>query len=373
MRGKEVVVLEIGSSHLRVIVAKPGINNTLFVKELSSKVYDGYYQGEFVDESKLAPSLYDVFDSIDYKRNKYYKKLFVALPAEMTNVQLATASMSVEGLGRVTRSDLETLSAQALEKVKGVDVEIVSTSPLYYAVDDVKSSQPIGKKGRTLSGEFSIITCPNKLIKTFNNVLADLGFINVEYISEVLCSALTVVPDEEKEEGALVIDVGHLTTSVAYLKGCGLTNLTSFSIGGGHITSDLCEAFDLSFENAENLKKQVVISVEAEPLDYYDLVTVEGKIERIPQQDANKVVSYRLETIASAINQCLMMQGISLNNYVPIYLIGAGATKIKGGKDFLSKCISKNIVLGRAPFPGKDKPEDAVIYSLADFALKNCD
>ena len=373
MRGKQVVVLEIGSSQLRVIVAKPGLNDSLFVKDQAEKNYDGYYQGEFVEPSKLAPALYDLFSSIDFLRNKYNKKLFVALPAEMTNVALASASMSVEGLGRVTKGDVDALSQQALEKVKAPDVEIVSTSPFGFYVDDVKSPEPVGKKGRTLSAEFSIITCPAKLVKNFNEILADLGFVSVEYISEPLASALTVVPEEEREEGALVIDVGHLSTSVAYISGGGLSSLTSFSIGGGHITSDLSEAFDLTFENAERLKKMVVISVEAQPLDYYDLITAEGKVERILQDDAGKVVSYRLETIASAINQCLIMQGISLGSYLPIYLIGGGASKIKGGKDFLAKCISKNIAYGRAPFPGKDKPEEATLFSLASFVLKNCD
>ena len=373
MKSKQVVVLEIGSSQLRVIVAKPGLNNSLFVKDLAIKNYDGYYQGEFVEPSKLAPVLFDLFNSIDFLRNKYYKKIFVALPAEMTSVQLASSSINVEGLGRVTRNDMEVLSAQALEKTKSPEIEVVNSSSLGYFIDDVKVMDPVGKKGRNLSAEFSIITCQTKLIKNFNTILADLGFINVEYISEPLASALCVVPEEEREDGALVVDVGHLTTSVSYVKGNGLTNLTSFSIGGGHITSDLCEAFDLSFENAEKLKKMVVISVEAQPLDYYDLITVEGKVERILQDDANKVVSYRLETIASAINQCLIMQGISLVNYIPIYLIGGGISKIKGGKDFLAKCISKNISYGKAPFPGLNKPEEAVVYSVADFALKNCD
>ena len=45
---KEKVCLEIGSSKLRAIVAKEGVNNTLFVKELACRDYDGYFQGEFM-------------------------------------------------------------------------------------------------------------------------------------------------------------------------------------------------------------------------------------------------------------------------------------------------------------------------------------
>ena len=370
---KEVVCLEIGSSKLRVIVASEGVNNTLKIKELASREYDGYFQSEFVDEKHLAPHLFELFNSIDFKRKKYFKKLYISLPAEMCKVVNSTASVDIDGLGKATKTDVDNLHAQAIDRA-GVDgSEVVSISPIYYAIDENTTHQPVGKKGRILSGEFSIILCEKVLVEKLNNIFADLGFYNVEYLSEVLCGALFTIPQEERKEGAILVDIGHLSTSVTYTKNDGINSLTSFSIGGGHITNDLSEAFDLAYEDAERLKKMVAISVEADSLDYYDLPSVEGRIQRIPQSDANAVVSYRLQAIASAINQCLIMQGINLSNYVPVYLIGGGASKIKGGKDFLSKCLGRNIALGRAPLPGKDKPEDAIIYAIADFALKNCE
>lgn len=370
---KEVVCLEIGSSKLRVIVASEGVNNTLKIKELASRDYDGYFQGEFVDEKHLAPNLFELFNSIDFKSKKYYKKLYISLPSEMCKVVNSVASIDIDGLGKATKNDLDNLSFQAIEKAGVDDYEVVSISPISYLIDDSQVENPLGKKGRLLSGEFSIILCEKTLIEKLNNVFSDIGFINVEYISEVLCGALFIVPEEERKEGAILIDIGHLTTSVTYAKNDGINSLTSFSIGGGHITNDLSEAFDLVYDDAERLKRMVVISVEADALDYYDLPSVEGRIQRIPQADANAVVSYRLEAIASAINQCLIMQGINLSSYVPIYLIGGGASKIKGGKDFLSKCLGRNITLGRAPLPGKDKPEEAIIYAIADYVLKNCE
>ncbi len=370
---KEKVCLEIGSSKLRAIVAKEGVNNTLFVKELACRDYDGYFQGEFIDFSHLGPNLYDLFNSIDFKKKKYNKKLFIALPAEMTKVINVVVGIDVEGIKKITKNDLEGLKLQAIQKIKNDENEIISVSALSYKVDEVQVENPIGQKGRNLSGEFSIILCDKNLIEKFNTIFSDIGFSNVEYVSEALCQALFIVPVEERKEGAILIDVGHLSTSISYIKNQGLLSLTSFSIGGGHVTSDLSEAFELAYEDADRLKKMVVLSVEPDALDYYDLPSIQGKIERIPQGYANEVVSYRLETIASAINQCLLMQNISLINYLPVYLCGAGASKIKGGKDFIAKCLGRNIILGITPLPGKDKPEDSVIYSIANYAIKNCE
>ncbi len=368
---KEVVCLEIGSAKLRVIVAQEGVNNTLLVKELATLDFDGYFQGEWVDEKRLAPSIFEILKQIDFRKKKYDKKLYIALPAEMTKVVNVSASINIEGLGKATKNDVDNLISQAISKAKAEECEVVSISNIRYLVDENDLGDPVGKKGRNLTGEFSVILCEKTLIERFNGICSDLGFVCVEYVSEVLCGATMLLPEEERRDGAILVDIGALSTSVTYIKGEGILALTSFSIGGGHITSDLCDTFDLTYEDGERLKKQVVISVEAGPLDYYDLPTVDGKIQRIPQEDANKVVAYRLEAIASAINQCLVMQGINLTNYIPVYLIGAGASKIKGGKDFLSKCLSRNIVYGHSDLPGKDKPEDGIIYAIAKYALKN--
>lgn len=372
MFDKDVVCLEIGSSKLRTIVASEGVNNTLVIKEFATREYDGFFQGEFIDSEQLGKHLFELFNSIDYKKKKYNKKLYIALPAEMTKVINTTASVELDGFGRTTKMDVENLKYKASVKAKPDDCEVVAISPINYFIDDNQVDDLIGKKGRSISGTFSLIICEKALIEKLNSLVAELEFDSVEYLSEVLCGSLFVIPEEERIDGAILIDVGHLTTSVAYVKNEGINSLTSFSIGGGHITSDLCEAFDLAYEDAEKLKRMSVISVAAGPLDYYDLPSIEGRIQRIPEMDTNQVVSYRLETIASAINQCLIIQDINISSYLPIYLTGGGVSKIKGGRDFLSKCLGRNVTFGRAPLPGKNKPEDALIYSIAWFALKNC-
>lgn len=373
MFDREVVCLEIGSSKLKAIVAKEGVNNTLAIKECVSREYEGFFQGEFIDVEHLGKNLFELFNSINYKKKKYNKKLYISLPAEMTKVINASASVELDGLGKADKADVENLKYQASIKAKPDDCEVVTISPTKYFIDGNQVDDIVGKKGRNVSGSFSLIICEKGLIEKLNSIIAELGFGSVEYLSEVLCQSLFVVSEEERKDGAILIDVGHLTTSVAFVKNEGINSLTSFSIGGGHITSDLCEGFDLVYEDAEKLKRMCVISVAAEPLDYYDLPSVEGRIQRIPQADVNQVVSYRLETIASAINQCLIIQDINISSYLPIYLTGGGVSKIKGGRDFLSKCLGRNVTLGRTPLPGKNKPEDALIYSIAWFALKNCD
>ena len=84
---------------------------------------------------------------------------------------------------------------------------------------------------------------------------------------------------------------------------------------------------------------------------------------------ANDAVSYRLELIATTINECIRLFAKEFVPYYPIYLCGAGISKIKGGKDFIAKCIGRNISYGVPPIPAMDKPELSGMLGLVNTAL----
>ena len=103
--------------------------------------------------------------------------------------------------------------------------------------------------------------------------------------------------------------------------------------------------------------------------DFYELTTDLGKTIKIPLNTANEIVSYRIDEIAQAVAKCIQLFSSTYINYLPVYLTGAGVSKIKGGRDYLAKCLGRNVKYGVPPLPAKDKPELASIYSLVNFAL----
>ena len=88
-------------------------------------------------------------------------------------------------------------------------------------------------------------------------------------------------------------------------------------------------------------------------------------------QIANEVASYRIEELAQVIAKCVQMWTNGSGAYLPVYLTGAGISKLKGGRDYLAKCLGRNVNYGTPTLPGKDKPEFASIYSLVNEALKS--
>ncbi len=370
MKDNFALVFDIGSLKLRAIVAKNGLNNTFNIRGYKEYEYDGFYQGDFIMPEKLSLLFEQVITDLDASPSKELNKVYIGVPAEFSSVMRTDVTINFGMRRKVKQADIDSLYYMASEKAKNSAVEVVSVSPISYNLDDGRITfDPLGEIASNITANLSVVYADKKIIDLFNNIVAGLGFESVEYLSEPLAQALYIIPKERREDLTLLIDVGDLTTSISFVKGNGLYALTSFSRGGGFITNDLAEAFDLSMNEADKLKRQIVLSLKGRPNDCYELSADVGKTIKIPLTSANEVVSYRIDELAEVIAKCVQMNTREYLTYLPVYLTGAGITKIKGGRDYLGKGLGRNVSYGLPPLPGKDKPELASIFSLLSAAL----
>lgn len=369
-----VTVVEIGSSKLSCVVAQRGVNGIFNIKAKASVEYAGFFEGEFIEKAFLEDAIKTLFDQIKSVYKKKIEKIYVGVPAEFSKVTSAKEQINFKFKRSIKEKDIKLLSSNASQKIDVEDMEILSVNPIHFTLDDNRqTNQPLKLKASRISAEFSIILAQSMFIQTFNKIWTRIGIEQVEYLSEPLCESMFILEKEERERTCIVVDVGARSTSVAFVKGDGLTNLTSFSMGGSYITSDLSEACGISYNDARNLKKQIVLSLKGEDEDFYELITLGGKVLKIPMNYANEAVCYRLELIAKTVNECIRLFAKEYVPYYPIYLCGAGVSKIRGGKDFFAKCIGRNISYGVPPIPAIDKPENASMFGLVNKAIEeNC-
>ncbi len=371
MKDDFCLVIDIGSLKLRAIYAGRGLNNTFNIKGFKEYEYDGFYQGEFIRPEKISPLFEQLTSELDVSRSRELDKIYIGVPAEFSSVKRSEVSINFGTRRKIKQADIDSLFYMASEKAKDSSVEVVSVNPISYIIDDGRVTlEPIGENALSITANLSIIYADKKFIEMFNTIVAGLDYSSVEYISEPLAQALFIIPKERREDLALLIDVGDLTSSISFVKGDGLYALTSFSRGGGFITNDLADAFDISINEADKLKRLIVLSVKGKQSDFYELTADVGKVIKIPLNSANEVVGYRIEEIAQVISKCVQMNTKEFLSYLPVYLTGAGISKIKGGRDYLGKCLGRNVSYGLPPLPGKDKPELASILSLTNSALE---
>ena len=139
--------------------------------------------------------------------------------------------------------------------------------------------------------------------------------------------------------------------------------MNEFSLGGGFITSDLMEKFDISFENAESLKKKVVLSFTPQVTDFYE-IKVKNEVLEIPAISVNNVVRERIVKILKAIYKSLQLNQNCLLEDTKFFLTGGGLSYIKGAKDILSNAIRAEVNLLAPNLSQLDKPHYLSVFSL---------
>ncbi len=369
---KSVCVIEVGSSSLRGLITSYGSCGNFITEAESSNEYEGYMEGEFIEPFKLNDHFCDLLLKLETLSGEKIRKVYVSVPAEFSAVQIHELTKVFKHKHKINQIDINTFYTEMYEKFNDNDMEIVGISASEYILDEDRVLfTPLDQKAQKVTADYCVVTADRNYIRLLNNIIEGYGVEEVEYISETLCKSLFVIPEHARAKNiCLLVDIGALSSSIAFVHGNGIMALTSFSLGGNHITNDLCEAFEIEYNDAETLKRQLVVSLQALPSDKYELITFGGRIVKIPSLAVNEVAGYKIATIADVIKQCVRENGLELTG-VDIYLTGKGLTGIEGAKNYLVNLLNKEVKLGIPNKPYIDKIECATLYSLANYVLKN--
>lgn len=362
-------VLDIGSSKLTVLTGAEGTNKNFIIYGKSDIDYSGFADGEFFEPDTLQEKIGKAIENVELATKFSIKELTVGVPSEFCYSTTKKINVTFATRKKLTKELIDEIYGSSLEHNDAYTP--ISIKPIYNILDNGKKLINVSNQKSTKITSFvNVIYARNEFVELFNKALAGLGILKVNYVCSALCEINYLLGELPTE--AMIIDIGYLTTSVAVAKGAGLLNLFSFSQGGAHIMSDLAECLNITYKEAEDLKRSVILTLQPTTNDYYETSNV-GKTRKIVTKIANEIVCDRLDTIAYTINACL--EKCDIQDYMTIYLTGGGISQIKGAKDFLSEKIGQNIGLISPQIAEFSKPYHSSPISLLVCAIRqknNC-
>ncbi|MCM1324874.1 MAG: hypothetical protein NC218_12235, partial [Acetobacter sp.] len=72
-----VLVIDIGSSKLRAVIAGTGVNDTFIVKAQAATEYDGFYEGRFLNPDAIGDNIKALLAELDYVGTKGNNKVYI--------------------------------------------------------------------------------------------------------------------------------------------------------------------------------------------------------------------------------------------------------------------------------------------------------
>lgn len=366
----DTAILDIGSGKMTVLVGERGVNGTILVKGMGVSDYAGFADGQWLDEENTTAAIGKAVSDAQANAGITITKLYVGIPGEFTSVVCKEAGVVFGKRRRIKDDDLFALM-DAGDDFDEDMYEVINIQPIYYSLDnDRHMLQPVGTASSKLGGALSYVLCEAQTTAYIRSVLRGLGIRSVEFVSSVLAEALLLFTEEKRDNTAVLIDIGYLTTTVSLVRGDGLLTLSSFSMGGGHITGDLATALGLSFADAENLKRKTVLSISAGDNDIYEITGKDG-VKTLSAGLVNEIVMHRIFLMGKAIAKCLKLSDYDYPDYIPYSLTGGGVSFIRGAKDLLSQQLGRNVEIVAPALPQVNRPNLSSGWGLLDMAIKS--
>ncbi len=236
--------------------------------------------------------------------------------------------------GEITEEDVE----RAIEAARALSVppnyEIIHVIPVRYLVDnqgDIKD--PIGMTGVRLEVEILIVQALSSQINNLTKAIYRTGLEIEDLVLAPLAAAQAVLSQKQKDLGAVVIDVGAATTSIAIFEEGEVLHAAIIPIGSEHITADiaiglrcpinLAERIKLEFGSARPDKFDKNDQVDLRPLAHDEGVADE--VEEVSRYYLAEIIEARVEEIFDKVDNEL--KKIERSGMLPAgaFIIGGGA------------------------------------------------
>ena len=367
---QDVSILDFGSGKITVLVGRRGVNNTICISGMGECDYAGFADGEWFEPEQLSYVIGHAVANAETNSRTKIKHLYIGVPGEFTACACREVSLSLSKKRKITDEDIDVLHEQGDNYKNNPDYTLINSQPVFYTLDDDRRLiQPIGMSSQKIGGMISYILAENRFISFIDGIMHDLGIDSFDYISSLLAETLFLFDDVVRDRFVVLIDSGYITTNVVVARGDGILAQYNIPLGGGHITGDLAMALQISYSQAEALKRKVVLSLNAGEEDNYSITTNRSDTMEFPAQLVNDIVSYGIKKIADTITKSLKTCEYDYPDYIPYRLTGGGLSYIKGARDLLSKYLTKPVEVVAPRLPQFNRPHLSSSLGLLDMVL----
>ncbi|HTL83096.1 MAG TPA: cell division protein FtsA [Bacteroidia bacterium] len=229
----------------------------------------------------------------------------------------------------ISQKDIDELIDDMYHLVMSPGEEIIHVIPQEYIIDnEVGIKNPIGMAGTRLEANFHIITGQVAAAQNIYKCIAKAGLELADLTLEPLASADSVLSDEEKEAGVVLVDIGGGTTDVAIFHDNIIRHTAVIPFGGNIITEDIKEGCSIIKTQAELLKIKFGSALASENQEN-EIVSIPGLRGRphkeISVKNLAHIIQARMEEIVEHVYYEIKNSGYEKKLIAGIVVTGGGS------------------------------------------------
>ena len=364
-------IIEIGTSKVVSVICENGQYGEAHILGSAVANYSGYKNRKWMDKHSLAAAVQSALREAEKIAGKKCKQVHVGIPADFLKVVCIKAEESFSEPRTFTDEDVERLYQQGRSKLHlPKEYMMIHRCPIQFMLDDArKTVEPQGRMGRKLSAIISFVLAERWFTQGISKMLTQYGYTPSTFIGASYAEAVRYVPEEKRDHGAVLVDIGNTSTTVMVVRGDGLIFHKVLGFGGNNITEDILKVFSIKKDMALEIKKRAIFGLSLSEDDFYEVCDKETyKFERFPAIEVQAVIEARMNEMISVISETLDKSGCNLPGYVPVYLTG-GTAQMRGLREYAQKLFGHNTVIISPQSTCFNQPSFTSALAVAELAL----
>ncbi|MCE5255371.1 MAG: cell division protein FtsA [Spirochaetaceae bacterium] len=325
-----IVGLDIGTTSTRAVVGDFNEDDQLEIIGYGVAPSTGLRRGVVLNIEATLSSVTSAIESAELMSGREIHSCVLGISGANVDSLNSKGVVAVAGKGReITSEDIARVHEAAQAVSIPMDREILHVIPQAYIVDSQRGiKDPMHMMGVRLESEVHIITSSVTTTQNLLKCVNRAGYRPERQILGSLAAARTVLSDEEKDLGCLLMDIGGGTTDLMVFREGAPWYTAAIPAGGMQVTNDISIMLSVLMDNAERLKREAA-SCWTASIDPDELIAVPGiggrEPTEIPRRKLCSIVQPRMEEILLMSKEKLEKAGFLKEIKAGIILTGAAA------------------------------------------------
>lgn len=375
-----LTAVELGTSRIRVLVGESRGDGLLVLGRGEVSSGGSVVKGEVVDMDRALELLTEAIEMADESSGKVINQNravgIVVTNSGISSLQSVGSAIVRSPDCRVSENDIAEATRNAQVNHLPFERTVIGSFDSYFLLDGHrKVGSPLGQSAHKLDAYVHVIHGETNRIENYSRIMQDAGFEDNNYlIFSGLATTMGVLTEDEKRNGAILLDMGAGATEYVTVYNHGIMGSGVIPVGFDHVLNDLSVILKLHIDTCRKLVTDgTLAAMSARGQGFIELKNLNSATVKIPLVSFEKIIDERLKEAFAIIKNNLKNQGLFTN-------IGSGGI-LSGGAALFPRTLDVYRDVFECPVRiGKPFDASGAItqlenprYSTIWGALKYCD
>ncbi|KAF0152684.1 MAG: cell division protein FtsA [Ignavibacteria bacterium] len=329
MKKNVIAGLDLGTTKVCAVIAEH-VDSNINILGFGVAPSEGLTRGLVANIAKTAEAITEAMSIASNRAGLSIKELNVGVAGEhITSLRHRNYVTINNPDHEVSQSDLDRLKTDVHTIRIPADREILHIIPEEYFVDHTGGiDDPIGMCGSRLEAVNHVVLASIPALQNIKKSVERAGFIPKELVLQPIASSLSVLEENEKDLGVVLIDIGGGTTDLAVFHKKAIKHTKVIGVAGNQVTNDIRETLGIVTTEAEKLKRDHGFATEHAIIRdeeiYIKGVGGRGNV-KIPVSLLTQIISVRMKELFTLIDNDLRNSGLKSKIKAGVVLTGGGS------------------------------------------------